>query len=309
MTKRGQRRYIRHRRSNPAPRIPVVHIFDTFTLKDLRRKPRLKDEVLRYYWDHYSALQHQRSIVAEEIAGALVQAASRPFPFARWMRVVDYQFTNHPLSAVGSVKSMTGGRFNIGDLDPTKFAPFPALYLASDQETALVEKFGQPNETDGQTRNEMALRSERSYTCVVANGALESVIDLSKMERLRALVDVIGQFKLPPAVRDMERRLGIRNRIVSSLADLKEALLAIHWRAAPTQADVPSSSQIFGQLVARAGIEGIVFPSVRSDSGGTSLAVFPQNLQGDSFVELADTPPSATTHVRLDAKTWRTFVC
>jgi hypothetical protein len=310
VTKRGQRRHFGRQRSNPAPRIPVEYIFDTFTLADLRRKPRLKDEVLRYYWDHYSALQHQRSTVAEEITGALVRAASSSFPFRRWMRVVDYQFTNHPLSAIGSVKSMTGGRFNIGDIDPIKFAPFPALYLASDQDTALAEKFGHPNESDGQTVNEMTLRSDRSYSCVAANGTLETVIDLSKMERLRAFVDIIGQFKFPPALIGMARRLGIRDQIVSSLADLEAALFQIHWRAMPVQLDVPASSQIFGQLVARAGIEGIVFPSVRSGSGGTALAVFPQNLQGDSFIELADHPaPSATEHVRLDAKTWRALVC
>ena len=95
-------------------------------------------------WESYSALQHQRSAVAEEITGALARAAGGPFPFSRWVRVVDYQFTNHPLSTAGSVKSMTGGRFNIGDIDPMKFAPFPALYLASDRDTALAETLGQP---------------------------------------------------------------------------------------------------------------------------------------------------------------------
>lgn len=309
MTKRGQRRFLNRKRSIPAPRIPVVHIFDTFTLESLRKGRRIMADVLRFAWDHYSALQHQRSAVAEEIAEALACARSGPFPFSGWMRVVDYQFTNHPLSAVGSVKSMAGGRFNIGDLDPIKFAPFPALYLASDHKTVLAETLGQPGESDGLTQDELALRSKRSYSCVAVNGMMETVIDISEMARLRQFVDVIGEFKLPVAIRENAKRLGIPGGIVSSIAELETALFALHWRAMPMQMGVPASSQIFGQLVARAGIEGIVFPSVRSGSGGTSLAVFPQNLQGDSFVQLADPAAPATKHVRLDARTWRAFVC
>jgi hypothetical protein len=141
------------------------------------------------------------------------------------------------------------------------------------------------------------------------SGKLESVIDLSEMQRLRQFVEVIGRFKLSTPIRANAHRLGIPDRLVSTLVDLKTALFAMNWRALPMQMDVPSSSQIFGQLVARAGIEGIVFPSVRSGAGGKALAVFPKNLQGDSFVELADPVAPATTHVRVDAKTWRAFVC
>lgn len=310
MTKRGQRRHLRRQRSAPtSPRIPVVHVFDSFTLDDLYDKPRLKDAVLQYGWDHYCALQHQRSVAAEEITAALGQAVSGPFRFDRWMRVVDYQFTNHPLSAVGSRKTSPGGRFNIGDLDPTKFAPFPALYLASDQETALLEKFGLSDETDGLTINELALRASRSYTCVAASGLLETVIDLSQMERLKAFVDIIGQFRLPSEILARARKMRLPASLVSSLKALEAVLLAKNWRAAPMQMDVPHSCQIFGQLVARAGIEGIVFPSARSGSGAHSLAVFPENLQGESFVEIADPAPPATANVRLDAKTWHCFVC
>lgn len=128
------------------------------------------------------------------------------------------------------------------------------------------------------------------------------------MERLRQFVEIIRKFKMPAAIRENARRLGIPGGIVSSVADLETALFVAHWRAMPMQLDVPSSSQVFGQLVAHAGIEGIIFPSVRSGTAGNSLAVFPQNLQGDSFVQLADPTPAATKNVRLDAKTWRAFV-
>ena len=287
----------------------MVHVFDFFTLDDLRDKPRLKDEVLRYAWDHYCALQHQRSVMADEITAALAQAAVGPFPFNRWGRVVDYRFANHPLSAAGSMKSMVGGRFNIGDLDPAKFAPFPALYLASDEDTALSEKFGRADEAGGLTAAEHALRTSRSYTCVAVNGLLESVIDLSKVERLKAFVDIIREFKLPREILLRARKMGLPAALVTSLTELEQTLLARNWRASPTQFDVPHNCQVFGQLVLRAGIEGIVFPSAGSGADARSLAVFPQNLQGGSFVEIADPSPPATTHVRLDARTWRGFVC
>ncbi|MDE2313913.1 MAG: hypothetical protein KGL04_07050 [Elusimicrobia bacterium] len=45
---------------------------------------------------------------------------------------------------------------------------------------------------------------------------------------------------------------------------------------------VPISSQLFGQLAADAGIEGIVYPS--KFSGKDCLAVFPQNFENESYV-------------------------
>jgi hypothetical protein len=172
----------------------------------------------------------------------------------------------------------------------------------------MAEKFGQPDASAGLTQGELALRTDRSYSCVALNGKLETVIDLSKMERLTAFVDIIRRFTLPADLRERAKRIGKPESLVTSAPLLKETLLARHWRAMAVQANVPHSSQIFGQLVAHAGIEGIVFPSARSSSGGTSLAVFPQNLGGDSFIELADPAPTATEHRRLDAKTWQKFV-
>jgi hypothetical protein len=135
VTRRAQKRFHRPR-SKPAPRIPVVHVFDVFTEEDIKKGTRFKDEVLLFLWDHYASLLHQRSAASEAITAALAQAAVGPYPFNGWMRVVDYQYTNHPLSAVGSIRSMTGGRFNIGDIDPIKFAPFPALYHGREIRTA-----------------------------------------------------------------------------------------------------------------------------------------------------------------------------
>ena len=65
-----------------------------------------------------------------------------PVEFQRWSRLLDYQFSNQPLSREGSVKG-DGGRFNIGrTLNPASYTPFPALYVAEDFQTAFRERFG-----------------------------------------------------------------------------------------------------------------------------------------------------------------------
>lgn len=51
------------------------------------------------------------------------------------------RYADTPLAATGSLKSR-GGRFNIGaDVDNAVHAPWPALYMAFDHETAHREKF------------------------------------------------------------------------------------------------------------------------------------------------------------------------
>jgi len=58
------------------------------------------------------------------------------------------------------------------------------------------------------------------------------------------------------------------------------------------QFDVPATGQIFGQLVAGAGIEGIVYLS--KFTGKECIVIFPQNFEEgtDSFIALDDEPPT-----------------
>ena len=49
-----------------------------------------------------------------------------------------YRWGNKPLSARGSLQD-PGGRFNIGEIDTTRFPPFSGLYIASDKETSIQE--------------------------------------------------------------------------------------------------------------------------------------------------------------------------
>lgn len=155
-----------------------------------------------------------------------------------------------------------GGRFNIGaGVDSAAFTPFPALYIAEDYATAFRERFGSADEPrSGMTAEEFALRSPGSFTHVALRGQLELVIDIGIAQTLNAFASVLGRFVIPPAVRDLARRLGIRRPmgLVRTVSGLQRQLLHAHWRAEPAQFDLPANSQVFGRIAASAGLQGIL---------------------------------------------------
>jgi hypothetical protein len=88
---------------------------------------------------------------------------------------------------------------------------------------------------------------------------------------------------------------------IKNQTELLKSLLDPNWRAACMQFDIPANSQIFGQLVANAGIEGILYSSKYTKSD--CLAIFPQNFCSDSFIAVdGDSPPGAI--VAINESTW-----
>jgi hypothetical protein len=95
---------------------------------------------------------------------------------------------------------MRGGRFNIGDdLDPGQFAPFPALYVAENYETAYAERFGAVTaaEAGGFTGQEYALRQPGSFSAVRLSGEAHQIFDLRNARALEPFVDVVRRFPMP----------------------------------------------------------------------------------------------------------------
>ena len=85
------------------------------------------------------------------------------------------------------------------------------------------------------------------------------------------------------------------------MKSLLNSLLDPEWRALCMQFDIPANCQIFGQLVASAGITGILYPSKFTKK--KCLAIYPQNFDSESFVTVeGDTPENAVS--RLDASSW-----
>ena len=116
----------------------VYSTLDTFTVPDIHRLIAHTDGFLKYHWDYYNELAYQRSKISEKIKESILGAAQNNFIFEEYQRAIRYKYANEPFSIAGSLTD-PGGRFNIGDIKPSYFPPFPALYLAFDKATAMQE--------------------------------------------------------------------------------------------------------------------------------------------------------------------------
>jgi RES domain-containing protein len=275
---------------------------DRFSGSDLDRWNRLSQTLDALYNQLYFGFEAQRNTVRRELIEALQAAGSKPFDFHRWCRIVPHRFSLMPLSAAGSLRGV-GGRFNVGvDIPGDVRSPWPALYIAADPETALREKYGLTGQSNGLTREELALTPWESHTVVMLNGHLEQVFDLTDLPLLAPLCKVLGKFRMPHGIDDSLRRLHIDRKKVSLVrtpSQLQRVVMAPNWRQWPVQFELPAHGQIFASIVVAAGYEAIRYRS--SKSGEHCLAVFPQNFASSlSYIELADPAPPETKHVRLD---------
>ena len=277
-------------------------------IEDIPRTRAALEALLQFHWEYYSELAFLRSRIYDSLKRSLLGPA-KPYQFANWQRAIKYKYSLEPLSARGSLVD-PGGRFNIGEIDTTRFVAFPALYLASDKPTALAELLGRSDSLQSLTPYELALTKPNSITLVSVSGQLESVLDIHSSQVLAAFVDLIKDFQLSPALKRKARKLGLPPRaliLVRSITFLHKELLKNNWRRWPMHFDVPSSSQIFGQIAKEAGIEGILFPSALT--GEPCLVVYPQNLaHSSSYVELDDPAPSKNVRGRIDAATFGDFI-
>lgn len=285
---------------------PSLIMLDHFSIKDIEKWAAFKDRFLKYYWDYHNALAYQRSQMADDIRRSLLDAAQKSFKFERWQRAVKYQYALKPLSVAGSLVD-PGGRFNIGDINPVQFPLFPSLYLAADKGTALQELLSQKIDAKKTASVldpfDFALTSKDSIALVSLSGSLSSVINLKDQQRLQAFVDLIKVFSISDDLLKIAKSIGQKEpELIRTVPKLIDSLMDPNWRLWPMQFDVPVASQIFGQLVADAGIEAIVYTS--KFTGQDCLAVFPQNFEEDSFVELDDPAPSEVKVCRLDVVTW-----
>lgn len=289
------------RRRKPIPPNPTVYHLDTFSLEDVRQWKRGQDEFVRVYWNWYSQLAHQRSRILPKLKAALSDAAVGPLDFNGYQRAVKYKWALEPLSVRGSLLDEVGGRFNIGEIDRTKFTPFPALYLGEDKMTALQELFQVDPQGQGElTAEELALTDPGSVACVSTYGSLEKYIDLGQPERLKPFVDLLKDFGVSEDLVKAGQKIGINISVTRNVETLMTTLTYPDWRAYPQHVDVPANCQLFGQLVAESGIEGIKYPS--KYAGKSCLAIFPQNFAGtDSFVQLKDQTPPGVAPIRLDS--------
>lgn len=233
------------------------YILETGSLQELIATKQRTKALTKYAWNEHSELARQRSLAANEIKQALIQTCHE-YRFNNWQRGVKYKYGLQPLSTVGSLTYL-GGRFNTGNAVNTEIPVFPALYIASNKDTALQEHLGQSmSSVSDLTAREFALINPASETIVSISGKLDKVFDLTNLDNLIPFVDIVKSFEFSKALKTEARHLGFREpSVIKTPMQLLEHLQLNDWRRIPGLFEIPAPSQIFGHLIQAAEIEGI----------------------------------------------------
>jgi hypothetical protein len=286
---------------------PRRFLLDYGRVEDIPKSKAREQQLLKYYWNYYSEAAFQRAQIYDALKKAARERTVSRYRFGKWQRAVKYRFSLHPLGTQGSL-SDPGGRFNIGAIDSQRYSQFPALYIAANKSTALDELFARDKQGRLLEPEELALTRTASITVVSVSGMVESAIDLRDANCVAPLVDLLKGFTISDALANEADQLGIaRPRFIKNLDEMMGMLLDPDWRYFPMQWDVPANSQIFGQIVMEAGIDGIIYPSVLTRK--SCLAIYIQNfLQSSSFIEIDDAGPSPGVPRRIDSTTYKDFL-
>lgn len=254
----------------------------------------------------YFNLEPERRRLRGELTASIQENKPIEFAIQNWTRVVSFEYSLEPLSCIGSIKSY-GGRFNVGfELDAGTLKPWPALYLAENFETAFREKrqLASDSSIDGLTPSELALMPGENLTAISVQGGLNRVFDMRNPKSLDSITKVLRKIKMPDRAKTLQKRLKISAKdlfMIKTPNQLHTAITKANWRTLPIQFGLPSQSQIFSELIAAAGYEAILYPS--SKSPGNCLAIFPNLLADQSYIEIAGEIPDAVQHPRLDITT------
>lgn len=285
----------------PALRTPDLLVLDRFTERNLEEWDAASADLDELYNRLYFDLEPERLRRQEDIKAALRSKPAEPLELRDWFRIVPLKYTLEPLSCAGGLKGI-GGRFTVGnDVEHRMGEPFPGLYLASDAETTYREAFQCRKGTtiNGLTPEELSLAG--SYAHVRLNGRVENVFDVTDLDALAPVCEILADFALPKHVPEILARLGEKPTsviMVRNAAQLRHTL-TLNWTGWPSNFGIPSPSQQFGALLRSAGYEGILYASTKG--AGQCLCVLPENIASDeTFIELSDSYPSELKHPRLD---------
>lgn len=284
----------------------IFILLDSVPPRAIKTWIKLHDKIIDYTSEHFAYFAHRRSQVMDDLKQSLLENTIC-FEFKDWRRIISQQFSNTPLSAIGSIKSFPGGRFNLGVIDE-RFPQFAALYLAEDTITAYLEMIGlkSDNMTGGLTGRELAAAPNFSH--FVIQGKLTNVLDLTNPESLHQFYTHLKGIELPLYYKHKATQLKISPMLpVKNLEELRKTLFAEDWRLMPMQFDAPANSQILGQIAHSAGIDAILYPSVKTNK--KALAIYPDNfLNSDAFIEIPGSVAETVTHTRIDKDTYKNFL-
>ena len=280
-----------------------IILLDEFSAHDIEQWRVKQASLFDFQWEGYSYYANERSKLADKIQKSLIKGAIN-FEFDKWSRVLTQKYNNNPLSAAGSRLHSIGGRFNFGQIDPTKYPPFSCLYIASDHDTAMAEKFSSNASDKSGIRREEFAGSLVSYSLTRLSGKLDLVLDVTDKKALSPFINVIKKIPVPDELKKKAKKLKLPEpQNVRTWTQLKNVLRNHDWAAQPSLLTIPSSSQIFGHIVYNAGIQAILYRS--KHTGKLCLGVFPENFEDKSgYLKLADPAPKGV-QTELSKKTWR----
>jgi hypothetical protein len=174
----------------------IFILLDSVPPRAIKTWIKLHNNMVDYTAEHFAYFAHRRSQVMEELKQSLLDNMTC-FEFKDWRRIASQQFSNTPLSTIGSIKSFPGGRFNIGVIDIERFPQFAAFYLAEDTTTAFLEMTGfkSNSTTEGLTAKELAAAGNFSH--FVIRGKLTSILDLTNPQSLQEFYTHLKGIQLP----------------------------------------------------------------------------------------------------------------
>ena len=276
---------------------------DRFGLGNSRWNAKIADEILirlesqtnehlKFWKEFQSYLANEREQKIDELKDCLWAARSNELALSDCSRIVDSEWSNLPLSSMGSIKRKPGGRFNFGGIS-SFHADFEALYIADHHDTAFLEKFHRsPGETVENDRTifhpqDFALMDIGGYVHFKINARLKSVLDLRNPQALAKFAEVISSIDATEYFHSWAKSERISMAMVTDTETLNKFVYEANYTQWAIWLDQPSISQWIGHYARLAGISAIVYHSVRNTESGTNYAIFSDNLEAtNSYVEL-----------------------
>ncbi len=113
---------------------------------------------------------------------------------------------------------------------------------------------------------------------------------------------VFRRIKMPQQAQRLKRKMNIKDGacfMVQTGTQIHNLMFKQNWRLLPRQFGLPAQSQTLAELIRAAGFEAILYQSSKGPK--RCLAIFPDQMQGGSYVELSDAAPAELMYPRLDS--------
>ena len=224
------------------------------------------NEASRGLWKEYqNYLAGEREKVLDKIIDALIRTSTADFSINPAGRIISSGFSITPLSCRGSYLCPPGGRFNFGQ-SVSYQRYFPALYVSNSYNVAFFEKFKQEEANypeEELTGPDLALRRPDSFSYQRVRLFLDRIIDLRRPEPTTEFYEIIKHIKIPNIYQMQAKKLNVPMGIIKDSEGFKKAIFEPNYEQWDYWIDCPSTSQWFGHYVRLAGIQGVIYPSIR----------------------------------------------